>query len=378
MALCEMHTQNSINIDLNVTSICNFACTYCSEQETEKEMELSGNSYTGCNLSTLHLKNSKVKVETLIKTLGKDPIKMKKINFWGGEPFINWEMCKAVIDGFMNDEKFSFFFYTNGDFIHIYEKDLRKYHKLLGDRLEIQVSYDGEWLTNNIRIDKKGIGTADRVIKGWNLLKKIGIKTSLKSVISNEGFPHLFDSFIDLLDKQGFYGPTPDMWSDRTQEELEKDYEILDEQLTKIASYIYSNNLNPDVFTWFRKSKAMCSVGVNMTSIDLDGTMKPCHGFMYRDSQEHTIGTIDNFTEDFQKGVEKFKPLYDFKPQECIECDVNFCMKCEASNFFHSSKENYEDKWTDYNSNQTCQLFKRVDRFNKAIRYASQNRELGE
>jgi len=374
MALCEMNIQDSINIDLNVTSICNFACTYCSEQETDKEMEESGNSYTGCNLATLHLKNSEVKVETLINKLGSDPAKKKKINFWGGEPFINWEMCKAVMEGFQDDEKFSFFFYTNGDFIEMYEKDLRHFHKILGNRLEIQVSYDGNWLTNNIRIDKQGKGTADRVIKGWNKLKEIGIKTTLKSVISNVGFPHLFDTFVELYKLQGFYGPTPDMWSDRTPEELLQDSKILEVQLEKIASYIYANDIDPNVFTWFSKHKAMCSVGVNMASIDLDGSLKPCHGFMYRESDEHTTGHLDNFSEDFRKASEKFKPLYEYKPTECQTCDVNFCMKCEASNFFHSTKENYDEKWTDYNSNQTCGLFKFVDKYNKTIRYAMQNK----
>jgi len=367
MALCEMNIQDNINIDLNVTSSCNLACTYCLENDAALEKQ-------GCNLSTFYMKNTEVSVETLIEKLNTDSSKTKKINFWGGEPFLNWNFCNAVLQAYKDDEAFSFFFYTHGGFITKYKSELIELHKILGNRLEIQVSYDGEYLSNNIRVDKSGAGTSKQTIEGFNTLKEIGIKTSLKSVISNDGFPHLFDSFLDLFKKQGFYGPTPDMWSNRTTEELQKDSEILGEQLEKIASYIYANDLNPDIFTWFSHHKAMCSVGVNMTAIDLDGSMKPCHGFLYRESKEHNIGTIDNFTEDFLAGVEKFKPLYEYKPTECQTCDVNFCMKCEASNFFSSTKETYEEKWTDYQSNQTCSLFKFMDKYNKTIRYAMQSK----
>lgn len=367
MSLCEHIVQDNINIDLNVTSSCNLACTYCLENDTALEKQ-------GCNLSTFYMKNTEVKVQTLIEKLNTDTSKTKLINFWGGEPFINWNFCSAVMEAYKDDDTFSFFFYTHGGFIKQKREDLIYFKKILGNRLEIQVSYDGEYLSNNIRVDKAGNGTAKATIEGYRILQELGIKTSLKSTISNEGFPHLFDSFVDLYQLQGFYGPTPDMWSDRTEEELLEDSKILDVQLTKIASYIYANNILPDVFTWFKKQKNMCSVGINMTAIDLDGSLKPCHGFLYRESSEHTYGNIENFTEDFLKNSEKFKPLFEYKSTECQTCDVNFCMKCEAANFAISKKETYEEKWNDYNSNQACQLFKFVDKYNKTLRYAVLNK----
>ena len=90
---------------------------------------------------------------------------------------------------------------------------------------------------------------------------------------------------------------------------------------------------------------------------------------MSSDRIDPAVYIVPEVAEDFLKNVDKFTTLHDYKPTECQNCDVNFCMKCEASNFFSSTKSTYEEKWTDYNSNQTCSLFKFADKYNKTIRY---------
>lgn len=366
MSQCESKiNDDTIHIDINTTSICNLACSYCSE----------GNE---CGLSTLYLENTDVKVEDLIKRLGKDPAKHKTINFWGGEPFVNWDFCKAIIDGFKDDETYSFFFYTNGIYIPKYIEELKKYNEEFGSqrfegnaRLIIQISFDGNHLTDTIRVDKSGKGTTKRVVEAYNMLRENGIETSLKSVISSEGFQHLFSSFKDLYSLQGHYNPTPDLWSDSSPEEFEQELEVLGQELEKIAGYIYANNLDPEVFSWFRKSRAICGAGAAMVSVDLDGSMYPCHGCMYGGSDEHKLGHFDNFTEVKEKTMKFYASARKDLPLQCQECDVNFCMKCNIANYQKSEKEKYEDKWTDYQANwQVCKLFKFADKYNKTIRYA--------
>ena len=370
MALCESGCStntDSIHIDINTTSICNIACTYCSE----------GNE---CGLSTLYLENTQVKVEDLINRLGKDPAKEKTINFWGGEPLVNWDFCKAIIDGFKDDEAFSFFFYTNGIMIPKYIDQLVEYNEEFGKqinkdgkpRLTVQISYDGSHLTDTIRVDKQGKGTAKRVEAAYKLLVENNIDTSLKAVISSEGFPHLYDSFLSLYELQGFYGPTPDLWSSRTPEEYEGDLKILEEQLEKIATFIIANKLEPETFSWFTHNRAICSTGARMLSVDLDGQLYPCHAAMYGESSEHSLGHIDNFTEVKEFAAQKFSAINNNLPLECQTCDVNFCMKCQIANYGRSEKETYDEKFTDYQANwQVCKLFKMNDKFNKTVRYAS-------
>ena len=365
MSQCQTTNNNSIHIDINITSICNIACTYCSE----------GNE---CGLSSLYLKNTQVKVQDLIKALDKNPNKQKTINFWGGEPFINFDYIKTIIEYYKNNKDYSFFFYTNGILVPNYIDILKKWNEEFGkekgydgqSRLIIQISYDGKYLTDNIRVDKTGKGTADKVEKAFRLLKENNIETSLKSVISHEGFDHLYDSFLDCYNLQGFYNPTPDLWSDRTEEEFQEDLKVIEEQLSKIAAYIIENNLNPDVFSWFGRSRAICSVGSNMISIDLDGSLYACHALQYQGRKEHRLGHLDNFNEVQKKTAEIYKVINGHLPEECQKCDVNYCMKCQAASYDKSKKESYHERFTDYQANwQVCRLFKVNDKYNKTVRY---------
>jgi uncharacterized protein len=352
-----------LHIDLNTTSICNLACTYCSE----------GNE---CGLSSLYLKNTQVKVEDVINKIIKQPGE-KQINFWGGEPLVNWNYCKAVIEGLKDNKEVGFFFYTNGVLIKDHIDEIREYAKELGKkRFKMQISYDGRYLTDTIRIDKAGKGTSKRVEDAYKLLKENGVETSLKSVISADGFQHLFDSYLSVKELQGYYNPTPDLYSDLTFKEFQESLKILGEQLELIMKHIYDNNLRPESFSWFRRSRATCSAGANIVGVDLTGDLYPCHGCFYEGRDEYKTGTLKDFeTNNIEEIRNKFKEINTHQPFECQSCDVNFCMKCQAANLSKSKKETFEEKWTDYQSNwQVCQLFKFVDKYNKTIRYAMQEK----
>jgi len=358
----------AFHIDLNVTSICNLACSYCSE----------GNE---CGLSSLYLQNTKVSVKDFIDKSSKIPGE-KKINFWGGEPFINWKICKDVINGYKDNPEISFFFYTNGILIKDYIEELKEFHKELGDnRFVIQVSYDGKYLTDTIRVDKTGKGTAERVVEAYKLLKENGIPVSLKSVISTEAIPHLYESFVEIQKLQGYYNPTPDIYSDTSETEYDKYLDIIEDQLTKISKYIYDNDLNPDSFSWFKKSRATCSAGGEMCGVDLTGEVFPCHGCFYGDSREQSkIGTFEVFEGEIQDVRDKFRKLnsYENTPDQCKTCNVNFCMNCQSANLSKSNKETFDERWRDNPSNwQVCKLFKFNDKFNKTIRYAMQEKAKG-
>ena len=339
------------HIDINVTSICNLACTYCSEG-------------VECGLSSLYLKNSQVKVETLIERLSKDK-DTSQINFWGGEPFINWNYCKAIMDGF--GDRFTYFFYTNGILIPDFIDEIKEYAKKLN--VIIQISYDGRHLTDTIRVDKTGKGTSERVENAYKLLKENGIKTSLKSVISSEGFPYLFESFKDLYDLQGYYNPTPDLYSELNWDEFQDSLKVLEVELKKIMQYIYQHNLEPKSFSWFGNSRAICSAGEGILAVDLTGEVFPCHGAMYEGRDEYKVGEVNDFgTEKIQNVRNEFKNLNKALPFECQTCTVKFCMKCQAANLSKSQGHTFQEKWNDYQSNwQVCQLFKFNDKFNQTI-----------
>jgi MoaA/NifB/PqqE/SkfB family radical SAM enzyme len=63
-------------IDINVTSTCNLACTYCSE------------GYE-CGLSTEFEENTSVTLDNIEEFMAKISDPKKDVYFWGGEPFVN-------------------------------------------------------------------------------------------------------------------------------------------------------------------------------------------------------------------------------------------------------------------------------------------------
>lgn len=353
--------------DINVTSICNLACTYCSEGES-------------CGLSTEFQANTKIDPMKLYDLVDKLDDKEYKLFFWGGEPFVNWNYCKQIIDNYIDDQRFQFFFYTNGMYIERDIKELVEYKEKLGKhRLFIQVSYDGDPINGIVRIDKRGRSTSEKVKRGFLLLQEHGINSSLKSVISEENFDKMFEAYLDVTSINFNYNPTPDSFSQLTWEEFQKHIPGLESSLQKISKHIIDNNLKPETFAWFTISKALCKAGVNYTSIDLNGDILPCHGCMYRDNHDHLLGNINTITKDFPNIKEFFaknSEAYDkgqFIKPECMACDALFCMKCPVGSYVKSTEEDYFSRWSDSTANwQNCQVFKIADKYHKAVRYSLQ------
>ena len=74
---------NSDSITLNVTNNCNLACSYCFETDKTRAMM-----------------KPEIAVEAIKKAYSPNaPNTMPyTINFFGGEPLLNWPAIKAVID----------------------------------------------------------------------------------------------------------------------------------------------------------------------------------------------------------------------------------------------------------------------------------------
>ena len=76
------------HFDVNVTSKCNLACTYCSEGES-------------CGLSSTFEQPTTLTPDDLMRKIRElDQSKYQAINiyFWGGEAFTNWPFCKSVME----------------------------------------------------------------------------------------------------------------------------------------------------------------------------------------------------------------------------------------------------------------------------------------
>ena len=349
-------------IDLNVTSTCNLACTYCSEGFE-------------CGLSTAYEEDTSVTLDNIEEFFSKIKDPKKEVYFWGGEPFVNYEFCRGVMEKYKHDRNYSFFFYTNGVYIKKYLKDLVRLNEELGpNRLRLQVSYDGKAVNDKTRLDKAGQPSSTLVKMNYKAAKDAGLSVNLKSVLTAEHFHLIYDAFLDVISLDENYFPTPDLYSQLEGEEFNERLEALKTGLAKIAKYLYQNNLPPEKFGWFRQSRALCASGINYVSIDLNGDVSPCHGCMYKESHAHVMGNI-NTTPDIDKIIKERTEMYRSalknQPLDCQSCDSQFCMKCNSATFEKSTKETYLEKWSDHTANwQVCKVFKTNEIVHHALRVA--------
>lgn len=359
--------------DINVTSRCNLACTYCSE----------GNE---CGLSTIKSANTEVDVFDLYKFIDKFPdSEQMELFMWGGEPFLNWDYCKEIIYKYIDNPRFSFYFYTNGMYIDRYFDDIKEiWNKLKGQRsrngrprLHFQISYDGDPINSIERVDKRGHSVSSKVKENYKLLLDNGMSSSLKSVIVARSFKHIYEAYLDVSSINFNYSPTPDSFSEMTWDEFKPYLDELEAGLQNIAKHIYENNLRPETFAWFTESKKICAAGKGYFSIDLNGDLSPCHGCMYRENDTHKIGNIHELEKDGKDIVQHLKDVSKKYEEahhytlDCMNCDALYCLKCPVGCYDKSDKEDYFDRWSDANANwQMCAVFKLSDKYHKALRYA--------
>lgn len=362
-----------MNLDINVTSTCNLGCKYCSEGHNPEMPDLAKIENSKTDVGTQEL------LEFISKIHQKNPEEKIQISFWGGEPMINMRYCLELMEYYQKDKRISFFFYTNGTYIKKYTAELTSIYNLLGDRLEIQISYDGEPINNIERLTKKDFSTVDMVLDGWKILGEIGIKRQMKSTITPRTFHLIYDAYIDMINIPGNqnYFPTPDTHSDYNTENEDKYLEDLKNGLAKIAKHIYENKLPVNSFGWFQNSKALCSAGIDYFSIDLDGELSPCHGTMYEEHGDHELGNIreESIENKLEEISSTYKELINHMNDDCAGCNSLFCMKCPAGSYnLESTKKiaskksmsTYDAKWTTKNINM-CKIFKLNDLVHKSL-----------
>lgn len=366
-----------MNIDINLTSVCNYGCLYCSEGKNP------------CVPDKSRILNSKTKVtiddidRLVLSVQKKNKDEAFTFGFWGGEPFINWDFAKKLMLHFKYNNNISFIFYSNGYYIKKYINEIVEIDKILGyklsdnrKRLFIQISYDGKAVNDIERLTKNGKSTSDTCVQAWKLLKNNGIETKFKSTITPRTFKYMYDAFVEFVNLGSNYFPTPDSFSDYDFENEEQYFKDLTISLMKIAKYIYDNKLQPSLFSWFTNSRALCNAGINYFAIDLDGEITPCHSTMYDSFLDHRICNIRDILlcEKLNTASVKYKDLLQYMNDECKNCNALYCLKCPAGNYnlpsnlkrINKDENQYMQRWTKKNINM-CKVFKINDAVHKAL-----------
>jgi sulfatase maturation enzyme AslB (radical SAM superfamily) len=129
---------------------CNLNCSYCG---VDKWSKLSIDPYL--YLEEFHKMRARFPDETI------------KIDFFGGEPLLQMDLIKIILDGVKHDNNLKLFMPTNGLLL-----DEKKVQFLIDNNIEVSLSFDGLWQDRN-RLQLNGKKTLHRFMEMRDMFKQI-------------------------------------------------------------------------------------------------------------------------------------------------------------------------------------------------------------
>lgn len=151
------------SITLNVTQICNLACTYCAA---------GGDGTYGQPQTKISVEKTLPQIQFFLGRMKKGDL--FRITFLGGEPLLYPQGIRVIADYVVaecqsRDLKFAFSIVTNGTLLT--EENIRLLNEISCD---VTISIDGPKEYNDlVRIQKNGTGSTDLVVDGAVRLAKM-------------------------------------------------------------------------------------------------------------------------------------------------------------------------------------------------------------
>lgn len=352
--------------EVTTTQKCDMACTYCFEGE-----ELQNTAKQRSTDDIIRSVHEMLQDDEFMKVY--DGV---ILNFWGGEPTQNPKMIIQLINEF-KDQNVHFFMYTNGFNRHNIERIINNFKLWIDDnsRLTYQISYDGI-SHDRERIDHKGEGTADRILENIKYLKTRfpEISFNLKSTLPVEELTNIvkhWEHFKHLVDEFSTFRWAPTLeytnkyiLSKEFVDEVEQQFKIL----AKREIEYYKEN-NRFVWSWFGTGeRSVCTAGMNIGNVDIDGNLLPCHGAIYSPNKEDFIFghiTDENVPSLIMKAHERHKSILEV-PEHCRGCEATVCYQCPIVNYDNSKAKTYEEKYHDP-KDDLCQIYKAFGRIDRTV-----------
>ena len=301
---------------LLVTRSCNLNCVYCFERNK--------------NIAGKKMMDYETAVGILIKEFDEFRLVYKPgdrfaIEFFGGEPLLNFDLIKKIWHWVkQQDLDFPYVFQitTNGTLL---TPSVRAWLTERKDDFRVILSVDGDEL---MQAENRGCKIEDIPIV---FVRDTWEKSYFKMTISKETLPNYARGIISLMQNDFHIASSLAegiVWSC-------EDALLYQKQLTKIAEFLLENpNIkieHPFNFVYkelLQKDDIVsknCGVGTSIMTYDTDGTPYPCHLFLPivhgQDGIDNIMNNID-FTDD--------SCLID---TECLKCPISkLCRTCYGYN----------------------------------------------
>ncbi len=325
---------------LLVAHTCNLNCAYCfASQGKFKGQE-----------GLMSFETGKRALDFLVENSGTR--KNLEVDFFGGEPLVNFEVCKQLVEYARSIEKeknknFRFTLTTNG--VAVTDEVIEWANK---ECYNVVLSLDGRKETNDrFRVDIAGNGSYDRIVPNF---KKFVEARGGKGYYMRGTFTHhnpdftkdLFHMADDLGFKELSMEPVVTAPGDPcglTEEDLPiimEQYEILAKDMLRrqkegnpITFYHYMIDLEHGPCIYKRVSG--CGSGTEYMAVTAQGDLYPCHQFV--NDPDYKMGDVWN-------GVtrtdirDEFKLCNVYARPECAECWARFyCAGGCAANAYHAT-----------------------------------------
>lgn len=326
-------------ICLHVAHDCNLACKYCFAGKGE---------YDGPK-GLMSFETGKRALDFLIEQSGTR--RNLEVDFFGGEPLLNWEVCKKLVAYGREQEKkhnknFRFTLTTNGllindDVIDFCNKEMAN----------VVLSLDGRKITNDaMRVSANGTGSYDLIVDKF---KKLASSRNQKDYYMRGTYTHNnldFASDIIHMADLGFKELSIEpVVSDPGEPYALKneDLPLLKEQYQILADEMLRRYRKGDGFTFYHymidldagpcivKRVSGCGVGTEYLAVTPSGEFYPCHQFV--GDEKFLLGDIWKGITN-KEVIEQFEGCNVYSHKECKDCFAKlYCSGGCAANAYHTT-----------------------------------------
>ena len=324
---------------LHVAHTCNLNCSYCFASQGKYHGERALMSFeTGKRALDFLVENSGSRTNL-------------EVDFFGGEPLMNWEVVKQLVLYARSIEKernknFRFTLTTNGmliddDVIEFANRQMSNVVLSLDGRKEIH---------DRLRVDYAGAGSYDRIVPKF---QKLVAARGGKNYYMRGTFTHANPDFTKDIEKMLELGFTelsmepvvcaPGDEAELTMEDLPvvlREYERLAEMMLErekegrgFTFYHYMLDLTEGPCIYKRISG--CGSGTEYMAVTPWGDLYPCHQFV--GEEKYKLGDIWGGVTNCG-AQEEFRSCNAYGREECRDCWAKlYCSGGCAANAYHSS-----------------------------------------
>lgn len=326
-------------ICLHVAHDCNLACKYCFAGKGE---------YDGPK-GLMSFETGKRALDFLVEQSGTRH--NLEVDFFGGEPLLNWDVCKKLVEYGRSlekkyDKNFRFTVTTNGVLLN--DEIMDFCNKEMGN---VVLSLDGRKETHDrLRVTRKNTGSYDMIIDKF---KKFAQSRNQKDYYMRGTYTHFntdFSNDVIHMADLGFkeLSIEPVVCSPDEEYALrESDLPVLKEQYEILANEMLRRYRNQNGFTFYHymidldagpcivKRISGCGVGTEYMAVTPDGELYPCHQFV--GDEKFLLGDIWNGVKN-KKVLEQFENCNVYSHKECRDCFAKlYCSGGCAANAYHST-----------------------------------------